>query len=250
MYAVIRSGGKQYKVFENSVVKLEKIEGKVGDIVRFDDILALGTDKGINVNPSGSVVTGEILEQKKDKKVIIFKKKRRKNCRKKNGHRQEITIFRVYDVSGKGSEKKPEVKKVKASPDNLTDKNEKKVVSGKEPVVKANKSEISADKNKTAKKDTNSEKVSDIKKEVKAVKESKPEKDIKTVTEDSSKVKKEAKAVKKPKAEKDIKTVATKGSAKAKDVAVAKEPVAKKEVTAAKENTGAGSSSDKDLKED
>jgi large subunit ribosomal protein L21 len=117
MYAVIKTGGKQYRVEENDVVKLEKIEGEVGSNVKFDQVLALGSDKGVEIGApvlSGVVVSAEVLEQKQDDKVIIFKKRRRQNSRSKNGHRQEVTVVRILDVSGKGEIKKPVAKKKEA----------------------------------------------------------------------------------------------------------------------------------------
>jgi large subunit ribosomal protein L21 len=119
MYAVIKTGGKQYRVEENDVVKLEKIEGEVGSNVKFDQILALGGANGVEIGApilSGVVVSAEVLEQKKDDKVIIFKKRRRQNYRRKNGHRQEVTVVRILDVSGKGEIKKAAPKKKEAAP--------------------------------------------------------------------------------------------------------------------------------------
>ena len=114
MYAVIKSGGKQYKVAENEVIKIEKIDGEVGKNVKFDQVLALGSDKGVKLGEpvvKDAVVSAEVLEQKKDDKIIIFKKKRRQNYRRKNGHRQQVTVVRILDVSGKGEIKKMPVKK-------------------------------------------------------------------------------------------------------------------------------------------
>ncbi len=109
MYAVIKTGGKQYKVAENDVLKIEKIEGEVGKNVKFEHVLALGTEKNVTIGEpevKGATVSAEVLEQKKDDKIIIFKKKRRQNYRRKNGHRQQITVVRILDVSGKGEAKK------------------------------------------------------------------------------------------------------------------------------------------------
>lgn len=117
MYAVIKSGGKQYKVAENEVIKIEKIDGEVGKNVKFDQVLALVSDKGTQIGEpviSGAVISAEVLEQKKDTKVIIFKKRRRQNSRRKNGHRQQVTVVRILDVSGKGEIKKAPAKKVVA----------------------------------------------------------------------------------------------------------------------------------------
>ena len=113
MYAVIETGGKQYRVEANDVIKVEKLAGEAGNVIKLDRVLALGTEKGITVGAptvEKAVVSAEVLEQKKDDKVIIFKKKRRHNYRRKNGHRQEITVLRILDVSGKGEAKKAEAK--------------------------------------------------------------------------------------------------------------------------------------------
>lgn len=175
MYAVIKSGGKQYKVAENDVVKLEKIEGEVGKNVKFDQVLALGSDKGVKVGEpviKDAVVSAEVLEQKKDDKVIIFKKKRRHNYRRKNGHRQQVTVVRILDVSGKGEIKKAPAKKAAAKKDEKPD-TAKKVEEKKEASKKAaapKKAETatkktSEDKKPAAKKDAGAPKKTTTKKE-------------------------------------------------------------------------------------
>lgn len=127
MYAIIATGGKQYKVAENDLVKLEKLESKEGDIIQLGNVLALGSDSGIEVGKpfiEGATISAEVVKQTRDSKVIIFKKKRRHNYRRKNGHRQHITLVRILDVSGKGekkvlapkSAKAPEVEKVAKEP--------------------------------------------------------------------------------------------------------------------------------------
>ncbi len=102
MFAVVQSGGKQYKVATNDVVKLEKLEGEPGSQVELNEVLLLG-DEGralIIGSPlvAGASVTVEILSQTRDKKVIIFKKERRQHYRRKNGHRQYVTLVRVKDI--------------------------------------------------------------------------------------------------------------------------------------------------------
>jgi large subunit ribosomal protein L21 len=97
MFAVIKTGGKQYKVSPNDVIKIEKVSGDVGSLFTFSDILMLDGQTGVK----NASVTGEILSQGKDKKVIIFKKKRRQNYRRKKGHRQEITVVRIKDILSK-----------------------------------------------------------------------------------------------------------------------------------------------------
>ncbi len=104
MFAVIKTGGKQYKVAVNDVIKVEKIPGDAGDTATFDTVLMHGGDGGAVVGtPSvaGAVVTGEILEQFRDKKVIAFKKRRRKHSSMtKKGHRQYLTAVRIKGIPG------------------------------------------------------------------------------------------------------------------------------------------------------
>lgn len=99
MYAVIKTGGKQYKVASGDVVKIEKIAGEEGKEVIFNEVLALGETIGTPLI-SGASVKATVLKQAKDAKVIIFKKKRRQNYRRKNGHRQQITLVKITDVVG------------------------------------------------------------------------------------------------------------------------------------------------------
>ncbi|HTP67181.1 MAG TPA: 50S ribosomal protein L21 [Geobacteraceae bacterium] len=101
MYAVIKTGGKQYKVSEGDLLKIEKLEGTVGDTIELRDVLMVGGEKvaiGTPLVPSASV-TGKIVEQGKDKKVLVFKSKRRKNSRKLNGHRQLRTILKIEKIN-------------------------------------------------------------------------------------------------------------------------------------------------------
>ena len=100
MYAVFKTGGKQYKVTTGDVVKIEKIAGEEGKEVIFNEVLALYDTIGTPF-VSGASVKATVLKQAKDAKVIIFKKKRRQNYRRKNGHRQQITLVKITDVCGK-----------------------------------------------------------------------------------------------------------------------------------------------------
>ena len=97
MYAVIKTGGKQYKVASGDVVKLEKIAGEEGKEVIFNEVLALDDTVGTPL-VSGASVKATVLKQARDAKVIVFKKKRRQNYRRKNGHRQSITIVKITDI--------------------------------------------------------------------------------------------------------------------------------------------------------
>ena len=102
MFAVVKTGGKQYKVAKNSVIKVEKIEGILGSRVELDYVLMLGESSreffiGTPV-VKGASVMAEITRQLKDDKIIIFKKKRRQHYRRKNGHRQDLTELKILDI--------------------------------------------------------------------------------------------------------------------------------------------------------
>ncbi len=110
MFAVVKTGGKQYRVAEGDVIKVEKLEGEAGKNITLDEVLMIGDDKGVKVGEpllKGANVTAEVLEQKKDKKITVFKKKRRHNYRRKKGHRQEITVLRVKAIAATAAKKAP-----------------------------------------------------------------------------------------------------------------------------------------------
>jgi large subunit ribosomal protein L21 len=101
MFAVIRTGGKQYKVAKNDVILVEKIAGEAGQEVKFDEVLMLGEGSGLKLGQplvAGAQVTGTVLDQSQADKVLIFKKNRRHNYRRKRGHRQQITVVRILDI--------------------------------------------------------------------------------------------------------------------------------------------------------
>jgi large subunit ribosomal protein L21 len=101
MYAVIRTGGKQYKVAPQDVLQIEKIEGAAGDAVNFPDVLMVAGDGDPHVGAplvSGALVSAEVVEQARGPKIIIFKKKRRQNYRRKRGHRQDLTTVRILEI--------------------------------------------------------------------------------------------------------------------------------------------------------
>ena len=101
-YAVIRTGGKQYRVTPNAVLAVEKLEAEPGQTVTFQDVLVLGGEAGVTLGAptvAGATVTATVLEQKRGEKVIIFKKRRRQNSRRKNGHRQHMTVLRIADIA-------------------------------------------------------------------------------------------------------------------------------------------------------
>jgi large subunit ribosomal protein L21 len=103
MYAVISTGGKQYKVEQDEILRIEKIPGKVGDPVSFDRVLMVSDGENIRVGtPALDEVSvhGHILEQGKAKKIIVFKYKRRKRYRRKHGHRQQFTAIKIDAIEG------------------------------------------------------------------------------------------------------------------------------------------------------
>lgn len=101
MYAVIKTGGKQYKVAEGDFLKVEKLEGLVGDTVEFGEVLMIGGE-AIKVGAplvDGAKVTAKVAVQGRDKKVLVFKSKRRKNSRKLIGHRQRHTVLKIEKIN-------------------------------------------------------------------------------------------------------------------------------------------------------
>lgn len=103
MYAVIRTGGKQYRVAKDEVVFVEKLDAEEGASVTLDDVLMIGEGTEAKTGTptiSGAKVTATVLEQKLDDKILVFKKKRRHNYRRKNGHRQALTVLRITDITG------------------------------------------------------------------------------------------------------------------------------------------------------
>ncbi|AZO11027.1 MULTISPECIES: 50S ribosomal protein L21 [unclassified Mesorhizobium] len=101
MFAVIKTGGKQYRVAANDLLKIEKVEAKVGDIVEIGNVLAHGEGENVTFGApfvDGAMVTAEVVEQGKNRTVIAFKKRRRQNSRRKIGHRQLLTTVRISEI--------------------------------------------------------------------------------------------------------------------------------------------------------
>lgn len=118
MYAVIRTGGKQYKVAANDVITVEKLPGEAGAVVQFDEVLMVGGDKRTVGAPlvNGACVTATVLDQVKADKVIVFKKKRRHNYRRKKGHRQLGTVLRIAGIWTDGQKPEMPAAAAKAAP--------------------------------------------------------------------------------------------------------------------------------------
>lgn len=116
MFAVIKTGGKQYKVAKDDVIAVEKLEGDPGATVELTDVLMVGDDKAQTAGTplvDGATVAAEVVKQGRSAKVIVFKKKRRKDYRRTKGHRQQVTVLRITDIltDGKKPAKKAAAKK-------------------------------------------------------------------------------------------------------------------------------------------
>jgi large subunit ribosomal protein L21 len=111
MFAVFKTGGKQYRVAAEDVLKVDKVKGEPGEIVEFGEVLAVGGDSLTVGTPTvaGATVAAEVLDQARGPKIIAFKKRRRKNSRRKRGHRQEFTLVRITEIltEGKKANKTP-----------------------------------------------------------------------------------------------------------------------------------------------
>jgi large subunit ribosomal protein L21 len=127
MFAVVRTGGKQYRVAAGDKIAVEKLAGEAGETVTLGDVLLAG-DNGELTDVSKVVVSAEIIAQAKSEKVIVFKKRRRHNYRRRNGHRQQITLLRILSVGA--GEKKAAAPKKEAAP-------KAEAVEGEAPAKKA-----------------------------------------------------------------------------------------------------------------
>ena len=147
MFAVIRTGGKQYRVAPNDVIEIEKIAGNPGDIVELGEVLLLGGDEPKAGKPliSGALVAAEVVEQGRGEKIIVFKKKRRKGYRRTKGHRQLLTTIRITEILTDG--KKPSKQAAKPEP-----KRAEKPVDAKAPKTEAAKPAKKAEAKPAAKK--------------------------------------------------------------------------------------------------
>ena len=165
MYAVVNSGGKQYKVQQGDLLRVEKLSGDVGSPVTFDRVMMYSDGENVSIGQpllDSVAVEGHIVEQGKAKKIIVFKYKRRKRFRRKKGHRQEFTAILIDSINAKGTKaakgaepkaeaKEPEVKK--AAPKEAAAQKEevKKAAPKKETAIKA-ETKKAAPKKETVKK--------------------------------------------------------------------------------------------------
>jgi large subunit ribosomal protein L21 len=169
MFAVIRTGGKQYRVAAEDVIKVEKVKGDPGEIVQFGEVLVVGGDDVTLGVPTiaGASVAAEVLEQGRGAKVIAFKKRRRKNSRRKRGHRQEFTLLRVTEILTDGAKPtvtarpkpEPKPKPVVTEPDDGDEPAERpapKAKAAKKPAAK--KADKKSDKKPAKKADKKTDK--------------------------------------------------------------------------------------------
>ena len=121
MYAVIRTGGKQYRVAKDDIIAIEKLDGKAGDKVKFDEVLLLGeAGKEPKIGEplvSGASVTAEVLDQARADKITVIKFRRRKNYHRTKGHRQLETVLKITNISAKAAAKKAAPKAEEAADD-------------------------------------------------------------------------------------------------------------------------------------
>ena len=120
MFAVIKTGGKQYRVAANDLLKVEKVIGEAGDIVEFTEVLMVGEGETAAIGAptvAGAIVTATVVEQGRAKKVIAFKKRRRQNSKRTRGHRQHLTTVRISEILTGGAKpsKKSEAKAADAA---------------------------------------------------------------------------------------------------------------------------------------
>ena len=145
MFAVIKTGGRQYRVVPNDVLEIGKIAGDVGTIVQLGEVLVLGGDTPVLGTPTvaGATVAAEVLQHKRGAKVIAFKKRRRKNSRRKRGYRDELTVLRITEILADNAKPtvgpRPKKEKVAAPADDGEDaapKASKKKAPAKAPAAK------------------------------------------------------------------------------------------------------------------
>jgi large subunit ribosomal protein L21 len=109
MFAVIKTGGKQYRVVAEDVLRVDRLEGEPGTVVEFGEVLVVGGDTPVVGAPTvaGATVAGELLDHVRGPKVIAFKKRRRKNSRRRRGHRQEFSLVRITEILTEGRKPSP-----------------------------------------------------------------------------------------------------------------------------------------------
>jgi large subunit ribosomal protein L21 len=141
MFAVVRTGGKQYRVAANDIIAVEKLDGEPGAVVELTDVLMVGNETSQTTGApvvAGATVAAEVMRQTRAKKVVIFKKKRRKDYRRTLGHKQHLTLLRITEILTDG--KKPEKRaaaKPAAKADDKADEGAKKEPKAAKPKAQA-----------------------------------------------------------------------------------------------------------------
>jgi len=118
MFAVIKTGGKQYKVASGDVIRVERLVAEVGQSIALDEVLMIGDEKSATLGTpmvAGASVSATVLDQARGAKIIVFKKKRRQNYRRRRGHRQELTVLRITDIRADGADTKAAAKEKPAA---------------------------------------------------------------------------------------------------------------------------------------
>jgi len=137
MFAVIRTGGKQYRVTPNAVLKVEKLDAEAGGTITFNDVLAVGIDGNLTIGSpivADASVTATVIAQDRLDKVIIFKKRRRQNSRRRNRHRQHVTVLRIGGINANGQTYMAEAQADEPAPAAAVDAAESlAIVSGETP---------------------------------------------------------------------------------------------------------------------
>ncbi len=152
MFAVVKTGGKQYRVAKDDVIRVEKLDAEAGETVILDEVLMVSDENGAKTGTpllEGAAVEVEVVEQTRNKKIIIYKKKRRQNYRRKKGHRQQVTVLKVVDISLDGSKKKakaPAKAKTEAAPAADTGAEEAKKAAPKKAAAKKTAKKTAAKK--------------------------------------------------------------------------------------------------------
>ncbi|MAW90791.1 MAG: 50S ribosomal protein L21 [Altererythrobacter sp.] len=135
MFAVVRTGGKQYRVAAGDKIAVEKLAGEAGETITLGDVLLAGEGDKL-ADAAKTVVSAEIIAQAKSEKVLVFKKRRRHNYRRKNGHRQQMTLLRITAVGDSKAEKKAASKKEAAKADETPKAEAKKAAPKKDAAPK------------------------------------------------------------------------------------------------------------------
>ena len=146
MYAVIKTGGKQYKVAAGNLIAVEKLAGEAGDTVDFDEVLVVGGDDDATIGSpvvEGALARGEIVGQKRAAKILVFKKRRRQNSKRSRGHRQHQTLVRITEILTEG--KKPAAKTAKPKRASAKAKSAAKTASDSEQAKPAQESSATPD---------------------------------------------------------------------------------------------------------